>query len=287
MLWPLADRPRLAAGVPGGTTPVRLVDDELATSLAPGGRLDTLLSAVDFATSPPVDPGGQVSSALCLAVDPDLLVTVNAMTAGYVVNDGADAGPGTPTHPGTGQDAAVSWLDRLRALAQRMCVTPTTYAQADLDALQRVGDPGLSAIATNGAADIVDQILGVASIRGVTIVGDGPLTGPPSQLLSAQGPTVAIAAADLAAQDSATGEPAHRRPRARAVHAPAGRRAVRPDRRRGAGRRGHEPVVTAYLDPSLDVPLDARLGRRPPPGCARLAAVARAAARTPSRAPRS
>ena len=34
MLWPLADRPRLAPGVPGGTIPVRLVDDDLATSLA-------------------------------------------------------------------------------------------------------------------------------------------------------------------------------------------------------------------------------------------------------------
>ncbi len=162
MLWPLADRPRLAAGAPGGTTPVRLIDDDLATSLAPGGRLDTLLSAVDFATSPPVDPGGEVRNAMCLAVDPDLLVTVNAMTGGYVVNDAPDAGPATPTHPGAGQDAAVGWLNRLKALAQRMCVAPTTYSQADLDALQRVGDPGLSAIATNGAADIVDQILGVA-----------------------------------------------------------------------------------------------------------------------------
>ena len=65
LLWPLADRPRLAAGAPGGTTPVRLLDDELAVSLAPGGRLDTLLSAVDFATSPPVDPGGRCA-ACCL-----------------------------------------------------------------------------------------------------------------------------------------------------------------------------------------------------------------------------
>ena len=31
---------------------------------------------------------------MCLAVDPDLLVTVNAMTAGYVVSDAPDgAGP--------------------------------------------------------------------------------------------------------------------------------------------------------------------------------------------------
>ncbi|HNF04400.1 MAG TPA: hypothetical protein PL146_03385, partial [Mycobacterium sp.] len=69
MLWPLADRPRLAPGVPGGTTPVRLMNDDLAVSLAAGGRLDTLLGAADFATSPAVDPGGDVGRALCLAVD--------------------------------------------------------------------------------------------------------------------------------------------------------------------------------------------------------------------------
>ena len=33
------------------------------------------------------DPGGRVNEALCLAVDPDLLVTVNAMSGGYVVAD--------------------------------------------------------------------------------------------------------------------------------------------------------------------------------------------------------
>jgi hypothetical protein len=197
VFWPLADRPRLAAGAPGGTTPVRLIDDELAGSLAPGGRLDTLLTAVDFATGPEVDPGGNVTRTVCLAIDPDLLITVNAMTAGYVVNDAADAGPRTPTHPGTGQQAAVDWLNRLKALARRMCVAPTTYAQADLDALHRVADPGLSAIATTGAAGILDQLLGVTSTRGASLVGDGPLTAPAVQLLSGHGPTVAIGAANL------------------------------------------------------------------------------------------
>src|SRR5262249_48006940 len=126
-----------------------------------------------------------------------------------------DAGPGTPTHPGTGQNAAVGWLTRLKTLAQRMCVAPTTYSQADLDALQRVGDPGLSAIATKGAGDIVDQILGIASTRRAALVsaraapraGDGPRRGPAIELLSGQGPTVAIAAANVTAQDSATGVP--------------------------------------------------------------------------------
>ncbi|HEX3546690.1 MAG TPA: DUF6049 family protein [Mycobacterium sp.] len=263
MLWPLADRPRLAAGAPGGTNPVRLIDDDLATSLAAGGRLDTLLSAVDFATSPPVDPGGEVRSALCLAVDPDLLVTVNAMAGGYVVNDAPDAGPGTPTHPGAGQDSAVAWLNRLRALAQRMCVVSTTYAQADLDALNRVGDAGLGGIATIGSADIVDQILGVASIRGASLVGDGPLTGPAVDELSTQGPTVAISAANVTAQDSTSGEPATAdvnpvRYTPQLVATPF-------DSTVGAALAGAgtEPVSPSYLDPTLDIPLkhDSKVAR--------------------------
>ncbi|PQD99114.1 hypothetical protein CYL16_20180 [Mycobacterium sp. EPG1] len=254
MFWPLADKPRLAAGAPGGTTPVRLIDDDLATSLAPGGRLDTMLSAVDFATSPDVDPDGTVGRALCLAVDPDLLVTVNAMTNGYVVNDAADAGPGTPTHPGAGQQAAVDWLNRLRTLSRRLCVAPTTYAQADLDALNRVADPGLSAIATGGAAGIVDQILGIASTRGLTLVGDGPLTAPAVQLLSGQAPTVAVGAANLVGpQDgeytvAETADTAPVRYTANVVVAPF-------DPAVGAALAGVGPTpeTPSYVDPSLDI----------------------------------
>jgi hypothetical protein len=264
MLWPLADKPRLAAGVPGGSTPVRLLDDELATSLAAGGRLDTLLSAADFATSPAVDPGGQTRNALCLAVDPDLLITVNAMTAGYVVNDDSTGGVNSSTHPGTGQAAAVDWLARLRALAQRSCVTPTVYAQADLGALARVGDTGLSATAITSAGDIVDQILGVASTRGATVVGDGPLTGAAVRLLSAHGPTVAIAAGTSAAQDSATGDSstvdlAPRRYDANVVAAP-----FDPAVGAALAGAGTMPVTPSYLDASLGVPLahDSPIARR-------------------------
>ena len=52
-------------GIRPKTTPVRLMNDDLAASLAPGGRLDTLLGAAEFATSTPVDPDGQVTRALC------------------------------------------------------------------------------------------------------------------------------------------------------------------------------------------------------------------------------
>jgi hypothetical protein len=258
MLWPLADRPRLSPGVPGGTIPVRLVDDDLATSLAPGGRLDILLAAAEVATSHDVDPDGAVSHALCLAVDPDLLVTVNAMTGGYVVSNSPDGPaqlPGTPTHPGTGQAAAADWLNRLRTLAHHTCVAPLPYAQADLDALQRVNDPGLSATATNTIGAIVDRILDVPSTRGATLLPDGPLTGRAVNLLSADDSTVAIAAGNLSAQDqtndTATAvDTAPRRLSPQVVLAP-----FDPAVGAALAGAGNSPVVPTYLDSSLAVPL--------------------------------
>jgi len=258
MLWPLADRPRLSPGAPGGTIPVRLMDDDLATSLGTGGRLDILLSAAEVATSHDVDPDGAVGQALCLAVDPDLLVTVNAMTGGYVVSnspDGPAQQPGTPTHPGTGQAAATVWLNRLRALAHRTCVAPLPYAQADLDALQRVNDQGLSAIATTSVGDIVDHILDVPSARGATLLPDGPLTSRAVNLLSANDSTVAIAAADLAAQDSASDSPTTvdtkpRRLSPQVVLAP-----FDPAVGAALAGAGTNPTVPTYLDSSLTVRL--------------------------------
>jgi len=245
MLWPLADKPRLAPGVPGGTNPVRLMNDDLAVSLAAGGRLDSLLGAAEFATSPgAVDPGAGIDRALCLAVDPDLLVTVNAMTAGYVVAD-APNGLGTASHPGAGQAAATAWLDRLRGLARRTCVTATPYAQADLGALQRVGDARLGVAATSTAADIVDKILGVASVRGATVLGDGPLTASAVDLLDTQNPTVAITA------QPANADLTLRRLSEKVVLAPF-------DPAVGAALAGvgTDPAVPVYLDDTEAAPVD-------------------------------
>lgn len=150
----------------------------------------------------------------------------------------------------------MAWLDKLRALAKRMCVTSTPYAQADLGALQRVGDAGLDAAATVSASDIIDQILGIASLRGATVLGDGPLTPAAVGLLDGQGPTVAIAAANCSAQDSSTGEPmiadvTPRRVSPQVVVAPF-------DPAVGAALAGvgTDPDLPTYLDTSLDVPLD-------------------------------
>ncbi len=249
LLWPLADKPRLAPGVPGGTTPVRLMNDDLAVSLAAGGRLDTLLGAAEFATSPgAIDTGSGIDRALCLAIDPDLLVTVNAMTAGYVVADAPD-GLGPAAHPGTGQAAATEWLDRLRALGRRMCVAATPYAQADLGALYRVGNPGLNTAAVANAADIVDRILGIVSTRGATLLGDGPLTPGAAGLLDSQAPTVAIAAARSG--DLATADLTVRRISPQVVMAPF-------DPAIGAALAGvgTDPAIPDYVDDRLSVAVE-------------------------------
>jgi hypothetical protein len=161
MLWPLADRPRLVPGVPGGTTPVRLA----TTRWPPNWRRR---SAGQPARSrrlrhqPGRRPRRGGDPGLCLAVDPDLLVTVNAMTAGYVV---ADPGQTGATQPGTGQDAAAGWLNRLRPGGSDVR-DGRPYAQASLDALQRVGDARLTEFATTGSADVVTRSSACPGARG-------------------------------------------------------------------------------------------------------------------------
>ncbi len=188
MLWPLADRPRLSAGVAGsGTEPVRLVDDDLAASLTEGGRLDGLLRAVeDTARTEP-----RVLEGLCLAVDPDLLVTVANMTRDYLVVED----PNEPTgdaRPGSGTDAAVAWLERLRALAATTCTMAVPFAQVDLTALGDLADSSLTDSALESPAAIVDSILGVTSTPGVMWPDSGVLTEKTGSMLAADGPVTAL-----------------------------------------------------------------------------------------------
>ncbi|MFC9515627.1 glycoprotein [Nocardiaceae bacterium NPDC056970] len=205
MLWPLADRPRLAAGVPGSVTEkVRLTDDDLATSLASGGRLDQLLGAAEYATGPDVDRDRRLTDTLCLAVDPDLLITVSNMTQGYLVVDDP-AVPNGPAREGTGRDAAAAWLDRLEALARTMCITSVPFGQVDLSALSRVDEPTLTDSALKAPADIVDSILGVTSLRNVTWPDSGVLDDASAQLLHEIGPTTTLLAANAVESSARAG----------------------------------------------------------------------------------
>ncbi|MGU3291242.1 DUF6049 family protein [Williamsia sp. M5A3_1d] len=181
LLWPLAAPGQLAPGVPGGAdTDVRLVSDDLATSLKTGGRLDGLLTTLDAATSTADAP---LTRSACIAVDPDLLVTVQAMTTGYVISrDPTD--PRSATREGTGSAAARAWLERLRTMAQRLCVVALPFGQVDLDTLAAAADPALTRTGLTSPAEIVDTILGVTSLRDLVVPTSGALDTTAARLLT-------------------------------------------------------------------------------------------------------
>jgi hypothetical protein len=203
LLWPLADRPRQVGGHPGSVDgKVELTDDELAASLGKGGRLDQLLAALEGTLSPGAGRNADLASAVCLAVDPDLLLTVRAMTRGYRVL-ASPSDPDGATRAGAGAEQAQTWLDRLRALAGSMCTVALPFAQVDLTALAAVNDPALSARAISEPAEIIDSILSTRSVRGVGLPDSGSIDEGAGRLLRSHGFSTAVLASTAAVpQDS-------------------------------------------------------------------------------------
>ncbi|GAA5106525.1 hypothetical protein GCM10023319_77430 [Nocardia iowensis] len=205
LLWPLADRPRLVAGHPGSADgKAELTDDELAASLGKGGRLDQLLAALEsvFDTVPGRDR--TLATSVCLAVDPDLLITAQAMTKGYRVL-ASPSDPDGATRPGTGAAQAQTWLARLRTLAGSMCTVALPFAQVDLAALAAVNDPDLSARAMNAPAEIVDSILATKSVRGVSLPDSGSIDTSAGILLRSHGFGTAVLADSAVATEGTAG----------------------------------------------------------------------------------
>ncbi|WP_067808570.1 DUF6049 family protein [Nocardia beijingensis] len=198
LLWPLADRPRQVGGRPGSVDgKVELTDDELAASLGKGGRLDQLLAALEGTLTSSAGRNAELASAVCLAVDPDLLLTVRAMTRGYRVL-ASPSDPDGATRAGAGAEQAQTWLDRLRALAGSMCTVALPFAQVDLTALALVNDPALSARALNEPAEIIDSILSTRSVRGVSLPDSGSIDQGAGALLRSHGFGTAVLASTAA-----------------------------------------------------------------------------------------
>lgn len=209
LLWPLADRPRMIAGAPGTVNgKVELTDDELASSLSKGGRLDQLLDALETVLG---SRDNDLASAICLAIDPDLLLTVQAMTNGYRVL-ASPSDPDGATREGTGAEHAKVWLDRLRALASSMCTVALPFAQVDMSALAAVNDPALTARALTAPADLIDSILSTRSVRNVSLPDSGSIDAGAGHLLRSSGFTTAVLAGNAvvpegtANRDSAVSE---------------------------------------------------------------------------------
>ncbi|MEI4271634.1 DUF6049 family protein [Klenkia sp. LSe6-5] len=186
-LWPLTDRPhRDASGA--------FTDDELADSVAPDGRLDRALDVLEEL------PDGGRTVPVTLAVDPALVEVLQEMARGYTV-DGAT---------GRGTADAVSWLDRLRALAAVHPVVALPYADVDADALMSAGLPGVVTRALPGAPGSTDDGSTDGSGDGS---GDGQAAGAPDgsgevgAATGSAGPTASTGATDgSAGQSGSAGE---------------------------------------------------------------------------------
>ncbi|MBD8507038.1 hypothetical protein HT102_11115 [Hoyosella sp. G463] len=193
MLWPLVDEPSIAPGSSAGEDGPTLSTDALAGALAPGGRLDVLLAVAGRAIAPTAPGSALVSSSLCLLIDPDLLSTINAMGSGYQVSL---AGGGTA--PGNGAGIAGRWLDRLRALAQEVCIVAAPAAQADLEALARLQLPGLTERSLTRGTDVLATILGAQPVQGVTIPDEAVISAQAADMLAGT-PADAVVISDDAA----------------------------------------------------------------------------------------
>lgn len=175
MLVPIVDAPRMQQQASPGQ-PAILDDDQLAQSFAPGGRLYELVQAVDDAAG----PGSPVGSALCFAIDPDLIITAKTMQNGYQVAD-RDGSP----QEGLGADAAELWLNKLKNVVSGRCVIPLPFADADVVALGRAGLPDLIKGSLDGS-DLIERELDIEPRRDVLWPIDGALDEPAASQLTSQ-----------------------------------------------------------------------------------------------------
>lgn len=188
-LWPLVDEP--VAG-PNG----RLLDDRLAASLSPGGRLDGLLAAVEAYG----EAGQAGQAALTWAVDPALLEDVTEMADGYQLADG---------RPGSGQAAAAQWLRRLRPLVALGRVLALPYADVDVVALSRAGlDADVSQALRYGREVSIPATLGFEPLPDLGWPAGGLVTGAALEnLISSARTAVVLDELALPPEDGITPRP--------------------------------------------------------------------------------
>jgi hypothetical protein len=189
VVWPLVDRPHQ------GTSPSPLLDDDLASSLSPHGRLGRLLTAARAAETPECDGAarradGTVTPAathceaapVTYAVDPDLLGAARLMTAPYKVRSD------DRTASGTGTSAANTWLSSLKQALVGSPLLALPFADPDVTPLAATsgGQQDLARAQTLSDREVADT-LGVAPVRSVAWPPAGPVSASASDALAQSG----------------------------------------------------------------------------------------------------
>ena len=154
-VWPLLNAPQQ------GICPA-LTSNSLASSIAPGGRLGTLLAAGSAYAA---------SADLTWAVDPGLLQSISTMTHAYRVGGTADCTGGTPQRA---SPAAAQWLSGVRAASSSQQMFTTPYDDVDVAALSHQGlDSDLTSAYRQGGS-VASSLLGASS-------GPSPAGGRPGR----------------------------------------------------------------------------------------------------------
>jgi Family of unknown function (DUF6049) len=143
-LWPLVDRPHRL------TSDTDFLDDDLAASVRPGGRLFRALQVVTAVS--------RQKARMTLVIDPDVIDELVVMTRGYTV-----PGVAGKRVPGTGRAAATAWLAQLKAALPNEDVTLTPYADPDVEALAQAGTPWLATAFTPAQRQRVESVVGGAA----------------------------------------------------------------------------------------------------------------------------
>ncbi|MFE2300203.1 DUF6049 family protein [Streptomyces sp. NPDC059445] len=183
-LWPLISTVHLTAetGSDAQQTPV-FKNDDLAKEIAPGGRLDQLLSL-----------GSQLDVTWVL--DPDLLASVDAMRGGYRIQQ-----ENGTTVAGRNQAVANAWLDKLEKTVQGQSLVALPFADPDLASLAHHGKDVTGSLshlkdATDVAADTVETIVHVKPSTEFAWPADGAVDPSIVKVATSAGADKVIARSD-------------------------------------------------------------------------------------------
>jgi hypothetical protein len=140
-LWPLIDQPHHQVCT-------ALTNNDLAASLAPGGRLSTLLTA----------GRSHAGADLTWVLDPALLSDVATMTKPYPVGGSSASCTGARRQPAS--RAAVSWLSSVKTATSGRPTVLTPYADVDMTALIHQGLNADLATAYRTGDAVAGRVLG-------------------------------------------------------------------------------------------------------------------------------
>ncbi|MGW0086053.1 DUF6049 family protein [Streptomyces sp. NPDC003393] len=201
-LWPLMSTAHMTAETGPGAqqTPVFLNDD-LAKDIAPGGRLERMLTL-----------GKDLD--VTWVIDPDLLASVDAMTRNYRVQPKAGSTPVAGTH----QAVAKEWLAELQQAVAGKEVVALPFADPDLASLAHHGTSVTGSLsqlkdATDVAGSTVETVLHVKPDTDFAWPVDGAVDPAIVRVATSAGADKVIARSDsIQESDALTYTPSTSRP---------------------------------------------------------------------------